>query len=52
MKWVSKKEALGLSAIDILPKLDDHKEEIFECLKDDLYMEFGIKLPVTKKNYL
>lgn len=49
VKWVSKKEALGLSAIDILPKLDDHKEEIFECLKDDLYMEFGIKLPVTKK---
>ena len=49
VKWVSKKEALGLSAIDILPKLDDHKEEIFECLKDDLYMEFGIKLPVIKK---
>ncbi|SME55465.1 hypothetical protein BACERE00183_06410 [Bacillus cereus] len=49
VKWVSKKEALGLSAIDILPKLDNHKEEIFECLKDDLYMEFGIKLPVIKK---
>ncbi|MEH7028111.1 hypothetical protein [Bacillus wiedmannii] len=49
VKWVSKKEALGLSAIDILPKLDDHKEKIFECLKDDLYMEFGIKLPVIKK---
>ncbi|MCU0097604.1 helix-turn-helix transcriptional regulator [Bacillus sp. OR9] len=49
VKWVSKKEALGLSAIDILPKLDDHKEEIFECLKDDLYMEFGIKLPVVAK---
>lgn len=49
VKWVSKKEALGLSAIDILPKLDNHKEEIFECLKDDLYMEFGIKLPVVAK---
>ncbi|USL11022.1 helix-turn-helix domain-containing protein [Bacillus bombysepticus] len=49
VKWVSKKEALGLSAIDILPKLDNHKEEIFECLKDDLYMEFGIKLPVVEK---
>ncbi|PEV36746.1 hypothetical protein COK37_30660 [Bacillus thuringiensis] len=49
VKWVSKKEALGLSAIDILPKLDNHKEEIFECLKDDLYMEFGIKLPVVVK---
>ncbi|MCU5032359.1 hypothetical protein BK720_00850 [Bacillus thuringiensis serovar brasilensis] len=49
VKWVSKKEALGLSAIDILPKLDDHKEEIFACLKDDLYMEFGIKLPVVAK---
>ncbi|MFC9449180.1 helix-turn-helix domain-containing protein [Bacillus cereus] len=49
VKWVSKKEALGLSAIDILPKLDNYKEEIFECLKDDLYMEFGIKLPVIKK---
>ncbi|MGH0618469.1 helix-turn-helix domain-containing protein [Bacillus cereus] len=49
VKWVSKKEALGLSAIDILPKLDNHKEEIFECLKDDLYMEFGIKLPVFEK---
>lgn len=24
VKWVSKKEALGLSAIDILPKLDNH----------------------------
>lgn len=49
VKWVSKKEALGLSAIDILPKLDNYKEEIFECLKDDLYMEFGIKLPVFTK---
>ncbi|WOA60716.1 helix-turn-helix domain-containing protein [Bacillus mycoides] len=49
VKWVSKKEALGLSAIDILPKLDNYKEEIFECLKDDLYMEFGIKLPVFAK---
>ncbi len=49
VKWISKKEALGLSAIDILPKLDNHKEEIFECLKDDLYMEFGIKLPVVAK---
>lgn len=49
VKWVSKKEALGLSAIDILPKLDNHKEEIFGCLKDDLYMEFGIKLPVVEK---
>ncbi|MBK5491856.1 helix-turn-helix transcriptional regulator [Bacillus sp. TH13] len=49
VKWVSKKEALGLSVIDILPKLDNHKEEIFECLKDDLYMEFGIKLPVVAK---
>ncbi|MCZ2992385.1 hypothetical protein NYY86_30035, partial [Acinetobacter baumannii] len=49
MKWVSKKEALGLSAIDILPKLDNYKGEIFECLKDDLYMEFGIKLPVVAK---
>ncbi|PER46255.1 hypothetical protein COL26_06290 [Bacillus thuringiensis] len=47
VKWVSKKEALGLSAIDILPKLDNHKEEVFKCLKDDLYMEFGIKLPVV-----
>ncbi|WP_242285116.1 helix-turn-helix transcriptional regulator [Bacillus cereus group sp. BfR-BA-01394] len=49
VKWVSKKEALGLSAIDILPKLDNYKEEIFECLKDDLYIEFGIKLPVVAK---
>ncbi|MGF2773235.1 helix-turn-helix domain-containing protein [Bacillus cereus] len=49
VKWVSKKEALGLSAIDILPKLDNYKKEIFECLKDDLYMEFGIKLPVFAK---
>ncbi len=49
VKWVSKKEALGLSAIDILPRLDNHKEEIFECLKDDLFMEFGIKLPVVAK---
>lgn len=49
VKWVSKKEALGLSAIDILPKLDNHKEEVFKCLKDDLYMEFGIKLPVVAK---
>ncbi|HDR6319121.1 TPA: helix-turn-helix transcriptional regulator [Bacillus thuringiensis] len=49
VKWVSKKEALGLSAIDILPKLDNYKEEIFECLKDDLYMEFRIKLPVFAK---
>ncbi|MGM2730941.1 helix-turn-helix domain-containing protein [Bacillus cereus group sp. Bce005] len=49
VKWVSKKEALGLSAIDILPRLDNHKEEIFECLKDDLFMEFGIKLPVVSK---
>ncbi|HDR7799723.1 TPA: helix-turn-helix transcriptional regulator [Bacillus tropicus] len=49
VKWVSKKEALGLSAIDILPKLDNYKEEIFECLKEDLYMEFGIKLPVVAK---
>ncbi|HDR7855607.1 helix-turn-helix transcriptional regulator [Bacillus paranthracis] len=49
VKWVSKKEALGLSAIDILPKLDNYKGEIFECLKDDLYMEFGIKLPVVAK---
>ncbi|MGE6313691.1 helix-turn-helix domain-containing protein [Bacillus cereus] len=49
VKWVSKKETLGLSAIDILPKLDNYKEEIFECLKDDLYMEFGIKLPVFAK---
>ncbi|PFZ89250.1 helix-turn-helix domain-containing protein [Bacillus wiedmannii] len=49
VKWVSKKEALGLSAIDILPKLDNYKVEIFECLKDDLYMEFGIKLPVVAK---
>ncbi|MDO6662272.1 helix-turn-helix transcriptional regulator [Bacillus thuringiensis] len=48
VKWVSKKETLGLSAIDILPKLDNYKEEIFECLKDDLYMEFGIKLPVIE----
>ncbi|MDX5916302.1 helix-turn-helix domain-containing protein [Bacillus luti] len=49
VKWVSKKEALGLSAIDILPKLDNYKGEIFECLKDDLYMEFGVKLPVVAK---
>ncbi|MED1406531.1 helix-turn-helix transcriptional regulator [Bacillus mycoides] len=49
VKWVSKKEALGLSAIDILPRLDNHKEEIFECLKEDLFMEFGIKLPVVAK---
>lgn len=49
VKWVSRKEALGLSAIDILPKLDNYKEEIFECLKDDLYMEFGIKLSVVAK---
>ncbi|AFQ19608.1 helix-turn-helix domain-containing protein [Bacillus thuringiensis] len=49
VKWVSKKEALGLSAIDILPKLDNYKEEIFECLKDDLYIEFGIKLPVVAR---
>ncbi|MFJ7556760.1 helix-turn-helix domain-containing protein [Bacillus thuringiensis] len=49
VKWVSKKEALGLSAIDILPKLDNHKEEVFKCLKDDLYIEFGIKLPVVAK---
>ncbi|MHA4414471.1 helix-turn-helix domain-containing protein [Bacillus cereus] len=49
VKWVSKKEALGLSAIDILPKLDNYKEEIFECLKDDLYIEFEIKLPVVTK---
>ncbi|HHI3609953.1 TPA: helix-turn-helix domain-containing protein [Bacillus anthracis] len=49
VKWVSKKEALGLSAIDILPKLDNYKEEIFECLKDDLYIEFGIKFPVVAK---
>ncbi|MCR6850388.1 helix-turn-helix transcriptional regulator [Bacillus sp. IBL03825] len=49
VKWVSKKEALGLSAIDILPRLDNHKEEIFECLKNDLFMEFGIKLPVVAK---
>ncbi|MDA2385980.1 helix-turn-helix transcriptional regulator [Bacillus cereus] len=49
VKWVSKKEALGLSAIDILPKLENHREEIFECLRDDLYMEFGIKLPIIAK---
>ncbi|MDA2330257.1 helix-turn-helix transcriptional regulator [Bacillus cereus] len=49
VKWVSKKEALGLSAIDILPKLENHREEIFECLRDDLYMEFGIKLPIIVK---
>ncbi|MEC2467107.1 helix-turn-helix transcriptional regulator, partial [Bacillus cereus] len=49
VKWVSKKEALGLSAIDILSKLENHREEIFECLRDDLYMEFGIKLPVIAK---
>ncbi|HDX9683985.1 TPA: helix-turn-helix transcriptional regulator [Bacillus cereus] len=49
VKWVSKKEALGLSGIDILPKLENHREEIFECLRDDLYMEFGIKLPIIAK---
>ena len=49
VKWVSKKEALGLSAIDILPKLDNHKEEIYECLRYDLLMEFGVKLPVFTK---
>ncbi|EEK58672.1 MULTISPECIES: helix-turn-helix domain-containing protein [Bacillus] len=49
VKWVSKKEALGLSGIDILPKLENHREEIFEYLRDDLYMEFGIKLPIIAK---
>ncbi|HDR7762438.1 helix-turn-helix domain-containing protein [Bacillus cereus] len=49
VKWVSKKKALGLSGIDILPKLENHREEIFECLRDDLYMEFGIKLPIIAK---
>ncbi|PED87846.1 MULTISPECIES: helix-turn-helix domain-containing protein [Bacillus cereus group] len=49
VKWVSKKEALGLSGIGILPKLENHREEIFECLRDDLYMEFGIKLPIIAK---
>ncbi|KXY50014.1 XRE family transcriptional regulator [Bacillus cereus] len=49
VKWVSKKEALGLSGIDILPKLENYREEIFECLRDDLYMEFGIKLPIIAK---
>ncbi|MGN4255186.1 helix-turn-helix domain-containing protein [Bacillus cereus group sp. MYBKT14-1] len=49
VKWVSKKESLGLSAIDILPKLENHREEIFECLRDDIYMEFGIKLPFIAK---
>ncbi|ASZ69745.1 helix-turn-helix domain-containing protein [Bacillus cereus] len=49
VKWVSKKESLGLSAIDILPKLENHREEIFECLRDDIYMEFGIKLPIIAK---
>ncbi|ARV91334.1 XRE family transcriptional regulator [Bacillus thuringiensis serovar roskildiensis] len=48
VKWVSKKEALGISVINILPKLDDHKEEIYECLKNDLFMEFGIEIPVTR----
>ncbi|MBH0357773.1 helix-turn-helix transcriptional regulator [Bacillus toyonensis] len=49
VKWVSKKEALGISVINILPKLDDYKEEIYDCLKNDLFMEFGIELPVVEK---